>query len=174
MPLPTFATRYPWSRMDPPARRPQLRSPGGLAAQPTWPQLASFTSPCYSAGVPTCSSIRLEPIPGLRVLGQPLFVLAFASEKLDVYRVMDEMSKKGWSLNGMHRRACVHLAVTLRHAQPGVAERFLSDLRASVEQVRATPGQKGGMAPVYGLAGRMPLRGVVTDLLTRYLDVLGD
>ena len=167
--------------------------PGGLYASPTfagsrpgalvaaaWAALVATGEAGYLEAsrqiLETAATIKqgIAAIPGLRVLGQPLFVLAFASEELDVYRVMDEMSKKGWSLNGMHRPACVHLAVTLRHAQPGVAERFLSDLRASVEQVRATPGQKGGMAPVYGLAGRMPLRGVVTDLLTRYLDVLGD
>ena len=49
------------------------------------------------------------------------------------------MSARGWSLNGLHKPAAVHLCVTLRHTQPGVAERFLEDLRAAVAEVRAAP-----------------------------------
>ncbi|MGC4114572.1 MAG: aminotransferase class V-fold PLP-dependent enzyme [Myxococcales bacterium] len=167
--------------------------PGGLYASPTfagsrpgalvaaaWAALVATGEAGYLEAsrriLETAAAIKrgIGEIPGLRVLGDPLFVIAFASDEVDVYRVMDELSKKGWSLNGMHRPACVHLAVTLRHTQPGVAERFLADLKAAVEQVRASPGEKGGMAPVYGLAGNLPLRGVVKDLLARYLDVLGD
>jgi glutamate/tyrosine decarboxylase-like PLP-dependent enzyme len=110
--------------------------------------------------------------PEIRLLGEGLFVIAFTSDALDIYQVMDRMAGRGWILNGLHKPAGVHLCVTLRHAQPGVPERFVRDLRASVAEVRAEPLRKGGMAPVYGLAGTMPLRGVVRDLLVRYLDRL--
>jgi sphinganine-1-phosphate aldolase len=106
------------------------------------------------------------------VLGQPLFVIAFASDELDVYRVLDGMGQRRWNLNGLHKPAAVHLCVTLRHTQPGVVERFLSDLREVVEHVRAHPDEKGGMAPIYGLAGTMPVRSAVGDLMRAYLDVL--
>jgi hypothetical protein len=53
-----------------------------------------------------------------------------------------------------------------------VTERFTADLRASVEYVKAHPGEKGTMAPVYGLAARIPLRGFVGDLLEKYIDLL--
>ena len=82
------------------------------------------------------------------------------------------MSRRGWSLNGLHRPACIHIGVTLRHTQPGVAERFTADLRAAVEEVRAHPNEKGEMAPIYGLAASLPLRGVVGDILERYVDTL--
>ena len=82
------------------------------------------------------------------------------------------MTKRGWSLNGLHKPPAVHICVTLRHAQPGVAERFVDDLRASVAQVRADPNMKGGMAPVYGLAATVPFRGLVSELLKRYMDLL--
>jgi hypothetical protein len=85
---------------------------------------------------------------------------------------MDRMSDRGWNLNGLHRPPAAHLCVTLRHAQPGVAERFVSDLRAAVAQVKASPRAKGGMAPVYGLAARVPFRGLVSDLLKKYMDLL--
>jgi sphinganine-1-phosphate aldolase len=114
----------------------------------------------------------IEAIAELRVLGDPLWVIAFASDELDIYRVMDFMSKRRWNLNGLHRPACVHLCVTLRHTQAGVAERFVADLRDAVEHVRTQPPGKGGMAPVYGLAGSLPVRGAISDVLERYLDVL--
>jgi hypothetical protein len=66
----------------------------------------------------------------------------------------------------------VHLCVTLRHTEPGVAERFLADLRASVAEVELQPAGTDGMAPVYGLAATLPFRGVVGDLLKRYIDLL--
>ena len=82
------------------------------------------------------------------------------------------MSHRGWSLNGLHRPACVHLCVTLRHTEPGVPERFLADLAASVADARGAPTSTGGMAPVYGLAGTLPVRGMIADLLRRYVDLL--
>jgi hypothetical protein len=99
-------------------------------------------------------------------------VIAFSTEGLDVYRVLDEMTKRHWNLNGLHLPPAVHLCVTLRHTEPGVAERFLSDLREAVEHVRATPGEKGGMAPIYGLAGTLPVRSAIGDIMRAYLDVL--
>ncbi len=65
-----------------------------------------------------------------------LWVIAFGSENLDIYQVLDAMSQRGWNLNGLHKPAAVHLCVTLRHTQPGVAQRFVDDLQAAVDQVR--------------------------------------
>jgi len=114
----------------------------------------------------------VRAIPELKVLGDPLWVIAFGSDDLDIYRIMDVMTKRGWNLNGLHKPPAVHIAVTLRHTQAEVAERFLDDLRAAVEHTRAHPDEEGGMAPVYGMASTVPIQGVVTDLLERYLDVL--
>lgn len=114
-------------------------------------------------------------IDGLRVLGHPLWVVAFAASgdqpEIDIYQVMEDMGRRGWSLNGLQRPPAVHIAVTLRHTQPGVAARFLDDLRASVDEVRADPSVHTGMAPVYGLAASLPQE-VVRDLLGVYLDVM--
>jgi len=114
----------------------------------------------------------IHAIPELFILGDPLWVIAFGSRTLDIYRVMDAMSHRGWSLNGLHRPSCVHLCVTLRHTQPGVKERFEEDLQASVAEVKNAPAAEGGMAPVYGMAATLPLRGVVSNILKAYMDVL--
>jgi len=165
--------------------------PGGLYFSPTFAgsRPGALSAVCWAAMVAigeqgymeatrrileTAAIIRkgIETIPDLYVLGDPLWVIAFASKTLDIYRVMDYMTQRKWSLNGLHKPPAVHLCVTLRHTQPGVAERFIHDLTTAVEHVKATPKAKSGMAPVYGMAATLPFRGVVSDLLKRYMDLL--
>ncbi len=151
--------------------------PGALSAG-CWAALVSLGEQGYLDAtrriLETAAVIRqgIASIPDLQVLGDPLWVIAFNSTHLDIYRVMDFMTTRGWSLNGLHRPAAIHLCVTLRHTEPGVAERFLSDLRAAVQHVHTHPAEKGGMAPIYGMAGSLPLRGVVSEMLKRYVDML--
>jgi hypothetical protein len=122
----------------------------------------------------TASIIKkgIQEIPDLYILGDPLWVIAFGSKTLDIYRVMDYLTSKKWSLNGLHHPSCVHLCVTLRHTLPGVAERFIDDLKAGVEMVRNHPDANSPMAPIYGLAANLPARSAVGDLLERYIDLL--
>ncbi len=151
--------------------------PGALSAA-CWAAMVSIGRDGYRDAtrkiLETADMIKagISGIPGLEVLGNPLWVIAFASRRLDIYRVMDVMSERGWSLNGLHRPSCVHLCVTLRHTRPGVAQRFIADLEAAVEDVKRSPRVEGGMAPVYGLAANLPLRGVVGDILKAYVDAL--
>ncbi len=181
-------------------RRPELRRyqyftitnwPGGLYFSPTFAgsRPGALSAACWAAMVSigekgymdatrkileTASIIKkgIHEIPELRILGDPLWVIAFASDELNIYQVMDQMGQKGWSLNGLHKPACVHICVTLRHARSGVAERFIKDLKTSVEFVKAHPDEKGEMAPVYGMAATIPFRGLVEDMLEKYIDLL--
>ena len=115
----------------------------------------------------------IAEIPELRVLGDPLWVIAFASDVVNIYEVMAQMAQRGWSLNGLHKPPAVHIALTLRHAQPGVAARLLTDLRESVAAARAGGGEpQTGSAPMYGMAATFPVRRAVRDLLLRYIDKL--
>jgi sphinganine-1-phosphate aldolase len=151
--------------------------PGALSAA-CWAAMLSLGEEGYLQAtrqiLETADQIKesLRAIPDLTILGDPLWVIAFASESINIYQVMDNMARKGWSLNGLHKPSCIHLAVTLRHTQPGVAERFIADLQESVAKVKENPEQTSGMAPVYGLAATLPARGVVSDLLKRYIDLL--
>ena len=151
--------------------------PGALSAV-CWAAMLSLGEQGYLEAarkiLETAAYIRAEiqTIPELYVLGDPLFVIAFSSSSLDIYQVMERMAQRGWSLNGLHKPSCVHLCVTLRHTQPGVAERFISDLRLSVAETRQNPEEKTGMAPLYGMAASLPLRSVVSDILKKYLDIL--
>jgi len=151
--------------------------PGALSAA-CWASMVAIGQHGYTQAaqriMQTASAIKkeIEKMSDLQVMGEPLWVIAFGSETLDIYRVMDYMTAKGWSLNGLHKPACLHLCVTLRHTQPGVAERFIHDLKEAVEYVKTNPQTKGGMAPIYGMAATLPVRSVVEDLLERYIDLL--
>ncbi len=165
--------------------------PGGLYFSPTFAgsRPGALSAACWAALIAigeqgyldatqkileTAARIRqgIEAIPELRVLGDPLWTIAFTSDTLDIYRVMDCLTDRQWSLNGLHKPSAVHLCVTLRHTQPGVADRFLVDLKAAVEHVKTQPASHGGLAPIYGMAATIPFRGLVNELLKRYIDLL--
>ncbi len=124
----------------------------------------------------TALTIRkgIESIPELRLMGEPLFLIAFTSDRLNIYQVLDKMAERGWRLNALQRPPGLHIAITVRHTQPGVAEQFLADLREAVEFVKAHPEEKGKMAPIYGMANSLPFRGVIDEVLQHYLDALYD
>lgn len=150
--------------------------PGGLVAA-AWAALVSMGEDGYleatEAILEAGGEIRagIHDIDGLYVLGDPLWVIAFGSDNVDVYEVMARMTERGWSLNGLHHPPAVHIAVTLRHTRPGVVERFLIDLRDSLEQARAAGGGAAtGAAPMYGMAATFPSRAAVGELIARYID----
>jgi glutamate/tyrosine decarboxylase-like PLP-dependent enzyme len=151
--------------------------PGALSAT-CWAAMLSLGEDGYlkatKAILETATKIKegMASIPELQIIGDPLWIIAFQSNSLNVYEVLDQMGKRKWNLNGLHKPSAVHIALTLRHTQPGIAEKFLSDLRESVEIVKANPGAKDGLAPVYGLGATLPFRGMVSDILKKTLDVV--
>jgi glutamate/tyrosine decarboxylase-like PLP-dependent enzyme len=123
----------------------------------------------------TAAAIRtgIETMADLAVIGDPLWVIAFRSDTVNIYEVMAQMALRGWSLNGLHHPPALHLAVTLRHTRPGVSEKFLADLRDAVATARDTGEEAAtGTAPLYGMAATFPARGAVSDLMERYIDRL--
>ena len=112
-------------------------------------------------------------IPELYILGDPLWDIAFSSDALNIYKVMDYMSSKKWSLNGLQNPAAVHICLTLRHAQEGIPEKFVADLKSAVDSTRRNPDQRvEGAGRLYGMSANIPIKGVVDAFLKRYLDLL--
>ena len=113
----------------------------------------------------------IHGIPELYVIGNPVApVLAWGAKDIDVFRVGDVMSKKGWALNTLHKPNAMHICITARHAQ--VIDELIADLKDAVHVVKTTPASKEGFAPVYGLAATLPDRGVISDFLFDALDVM--
>lgn len=102
-------------------------------------------------------------------------VIAFKakSPSLDIYKVTDAMTAKGWNLNNLQRPNSVHICVTLKTV--GLEDNFLRDLREAVATVEADPNAfPDGTAPMYGMAASFPDRSLVGDIGTTYLDAVLD
>jgi sphinganine-1-phosphate aldolase len=153
--------------------------PGGIYASPTllgtrpggpiaaaWASLMALGEDGYlalaRAAAEAADRLRagITAIPGLRVLGRPDATIVTYASDLDVYAIADRLEARGWSVDRQHRPASIHLTVTANHAD--VVDEYLVDLRIAVDEVRANPRlAKSGSAPMYGMAGRFPLRRLV-------------
>lgn len=112
----------------------------------------------------------VKQIPELFVIGRPdMTIVAFGSNVIDIFEVNDLLSSKGWHLNPLQRPNSIHICVTLQHVP--IVDDFLKDLTDSVQIVKQNPGPiSGGLAPIYGAAGKIPDRGMVNELLVDYMD----
>lgn len=150
--------------------------PGGLSAA-CWAALVSIGEKGYLDAtkriMEAVVAMRrgIEEIPELFIFGEPLGVFAFGSHTLNVYEILEQMSHRKWALTGLQHPPGIHLSPTLRHAEPGVAERFVHDLKESVAYVKEHPGATEGMAPIYGMAASIPDRQFVHDMLRQVMDV---
>ncbi len=153
--------------------------PGALSAA-CWAAMLSMGEQGYldsARGIlETAAKIKqgVRNIPGLKVLGDPLFVIAIASDELDIYAVSDVMTKMGWSLNGLQLPPAVHIALTQRQAQPGIAEKFVQDLAGAAAYVRAHPEMQGSMTPIYGMSGNVDFKGAVQEFIKQLIDMMFD
>jgi len=98
-------------------------------------------------------------------------VVAFAStsSQLNIFKVADAMTSKGWHLNNLQFPSCVHICLTNHHV--GRAQSFIDDLEDSVRIVLANPNAfPNGSAGVYGMAASFPDRGTIADIGIAYLD----
>lgn len=151
--------------------------PGGLSAA-CWASLVSFGEAGYTEATRTILAAAATMKDGIRAIGelkllgdQTFGVFAFGSDVLDIYQVLDQLSARHWALTGLQHPAGIHISTTLRMAQPGVAERFVADLKASVQAVQENPNPEGGFAPIYGLAASIPDKTIVHDMLRKLMDV---
>jgi len=131
--------------------------PGGLYASPTmlgtrsgapiaaaWAALKTIGSDGYlrMAGKVMDTTARLQEgivsVPGFRILGKPVMsVFSFTSDRHDIYRVGDELAKRGWNLDKLQFPAALHMTVS--NMNTGHETEFL---RALGEAVAATEGKK--------------------------------
>lgn len=136
--------------------------PGALVAA-CWAAMLKMGERGYMAAakkiIEAATDIRqgIEAIPELRILGNPIWVIAFSSktENINIYTVFDQMTRRGWSLNALQRPPAIHICVTLRHAGKDVAKRLIDDLKISVKYAKEHPGEMEGMAPIYGIAAAL-------------------
>ena len=88
--------------------------------------------------------------PELRLIGQPTFLFAMASDELDVYHVNDALRGRGWRLNGQQYPNAIHMAVTRPQTGPGVVDAWQADLAAAVTHAREHRGEPARSGAIYG------------------------
>jgi glutamate/tyrosine decarboxylase-like PLP-dependent enzyme len=156
--------------------------PGGIYASPTmlgtrpggpvaaaWAALQSLGVDGYlelaRTAIDAADRLRtgIARVPGLVLLGKgDATIVAFAAKNLDTYAIADRLEARGWSVDRQHRPASLHLTVTANHAP--IVDEYLRDLAAAVDDVRRDPGlAKSGTAPMYGMAGKLPVRRLVAS-----------
>ncbi|HEY4182256.1 MAG TPA: aspartate aminotransferase family protein [Kofleriaceae bacterium] len=85
-----------------------------------------------------------------------------------IYAIADRMEARGWTIDRQHRPASIHLTVTANHAP--VVRDHLADLAESAREVRENPAlAKSGSAPMYGMAGTLPARGLVKSRVRKMI-----
>jgi glutamate/tyrosine decarboxylase-like PLP-dependent enzyme len=142
--------------------------PGGAIAA-AWASLNSLGQAGYVANARAVMEAArkyidgIRAIPGLCILGEPeMSVFAFGAKdnRIGMYAVADKLEQSGWHVDRLQRPESIHLIINAGHAQ--VAGQYLADLRAAVDHVAAHPeAALEGMAPMYGLIAKAPLRKMV-------------
>lgn len=147
---------------------------GGLSAA-TWAAMVSLGEEGYLEAarriMTAADTIQagIRAIPELRVIGQPTFCIAITSDAVDVFHVNDHLAAQGWRLNGLQDPPGFHMCVTLPQSRPGVAERFVADLRAAVEYARDKPRGTARSGALYG-GGAIAASGRLDAILRGWLD----
>jgi glutamate/tyrosine decarboxylase-like PLP-dependent enzyme len=162
--------------------------PGGIYASPTmigtrpggpiaaaWAALQSLGESGYlelaRAAADAADRLRagIAKIPGLALVGAgDATIVAYTScaggrsPGINIYAVADRLELRGWTVDRQHRPASLHLTVTANHA--AIVDEYLADLSAAVDAVRRDPQlAKSGTAPMYGMAGKLPVRFLVAS-----------
>lgn len=111
-------------------------------------------------------------MPELELVGRPhMCVVAFKPRqprRINVYLLNDLLTARGWHLSALQFPPALHMCFTA--AAANVAGQLVADIRAAVDHLLASPkaAAKGGTAPIYGMSGISPDRGLVADVLLTY------
>jgi len=101
----------------------------------------------------------IKLIPELQIIGKPdMSIIAFVSDKVDVFLLADELNKKGWHFERQQLPPSLHFTVNYIHKD--IAEVFLSDLKTCVENSKSQKltqlGHKIQAGIVKGLSNILP------------------
>lgn len=114
-------------------------------------------------------------IDGLEVVGDPIMsVIAFTSSVVNIYVVNDILSSKGWKMSALQSPPALHMCFTPAHSED-ITKELILDLKDSVAYCMSHKDDEQsdqGMAPLYGMAAKVPDRRIVGNFLVAYQDIL--
>ena len=120
----------------------------------------------------------------LGVVGYPMVsVVAFGTvdENINIYDIADAMSAKGWGLNALQSPPSLHCAFTVPTS--AVVDSLIADLAdvlsGQLEKIddmkrqgKAVVNKQGDTSALYGIAGSIPDKSIVSRLAEGFLDTL--
>jgi sphinganine-1-phosphate aldolase len=115
----------------------------------------------------------IQGIEGLEVMGEPAAcIIGVNSSTFNILQWADVMDDKGWDITRLQKPSCIHIPIGTR--QIPVLDDFIADMKDATRIVKCNPEEmpEEGMAQIYGMAGSVPDRGTITDLLFDYMDIL--
>lgn len=102
----------------------------------------------------------INSIDGLQVLGKPeMCMFSFKSDVINVYQLADEMSKRGWYIQGQFSTALTprNLHISVNHGTIHNVDALLKDLRDCMENVKGlTPIDSDAIKAMVGAALQSP------------------
>ena len=158
------------------------RSGGLLAA--TWAAMVSlgragylrYAKAIFETSAAMQGAVRTHP--SLRIMGTPSFLFSFTSDEFDIYLVNDFLRIRGWRMNGQQYPNAIHMAVTRPQTQPGVVERWTTDLAEAVAYAQSHRDQPAKSGAIYGgVAGGMSaeadefIRAVMADMMDQQASI---
>jgi glutamate/tyrosine decarboxylase-like PLP-dependent enzyme len=158
------------------------RSGGLLAA--TWAAMVSlgragylrYAKAIFETSAAMQGAVRTHP--SLRIMGMPSFLFSFTSDEYDIYLVNDFLRTRGWRMNGQQYPNAIHMAVTRPQTQPGVVERWTTDLAEAVAYAQSHRDEPAKSGAIYGgVAGGMSaeadefIRAVMADMMDQQASI---
>eukprot|EP00484_Ammonia_sp_Unknown_P026714 CAMPEP_0197038340 /NCGR_PEP_ID=MMETSP1384-20130603/15291_1 /TAXON_ID=29189 /ORGANISM="Ammonia sp." /LENGTH=564 /DNA_ID=CAMNT_0042468755 /DNA_START=75 /DNA_END=1769 /DNA_ORIENTATION=+ len=111
----------------------------------------------------------------IEIMGEPATsVVALKAKrkyesKVDIFKVQDAMSERGWAFNQCQNPNCIHFCFTVANCKE--PERFVAELKESVKEVVKHPEKfKSTSAAMYGAVLQIPSEGFKNEVLAMYLD----
>jgi sphinganine-1-phosphate aldolase len=158
------------------------RSGGLLAA--TWAAMVHlgrsgyrrYADAIFSTSAAMQEAVRSHP--SLRILGKPSFLFSFTSDEFDIYHVNDFLRTRGWRMNGQQYPNAIHMAVTRPQTQPGVVERWSTDLADAVTYALVHMNEAPRSGAIYGGVAEGPsaeadefIKFVMADMMDSQLSI---
>jgi len=106
------------------------------------------------------------------IIGKPdINVVAFKSDKINIFQVIAEMKKFDWNLSVLQNPDAFHICVTNKHCD--VINEFIKDLDKSVENVIKTPNKElSGTLALYGSSKTIEASLFTNDIIDNFIHLL--
>ena len=113
-----------------------------------------------------------ESIPEIQIINDPnINIIAFKSEEISIYHIINEMRQKKWELTVMQNPQSFHLCLTKMHDR-NVCEKFCKDLKSSVDLSKNNNKELEGTLALYGSSEKIENSLFIDEIIHDYIFLL--